>query len=783
MRHFSTRILFAHNSPDIYGASRSLVRLLRTLDRARFSPLVLLPADGPLAAQLRAMAVPVIVFPQLSIITREVFHSWRLLLFALRLPLSALALRRILRREKIALVHTNTGVILSPGLAAWLAGVPHVWHIRDWFQEFKGFWRILDAWMRLFSTRIIAVSEAIAGQFRDRSKVEVINNGFDIAEFELGDAQTGQVFRQQHALGDGPVVGCVGRIKLQRKGQEVLLRAAGLLKARGVRAKYLVVGAPYPGNESHLEQLHEIVRECGLGEDAVFTGELADPRPAYAAMNVFVLPSAQPEPFGGVVMEAMCMGLPVVATNIGGSVEQVAEGATGYLVAPGDAVMLAAKLELLLRDESLRMRLGEAGRRRVAEQFTLPGMVAKITGVYDQCLGPSPAEKPEPAVPTKILLVNNSADIYGASRCLLRLVKLMDRTKFEPIVLMPEHGPLENDLRGAKVRTIIFPELSVIERKILNPAGLVRFLLNFPLSVIGLRRILKAEQIDLVHTNTGVMLSPGLAACLAGVPNVWHIRDWFLEFPLFWKFYSRYIHAFSSRILAVSDAVAGQFPASFGATVLHDGFELAEFAISDPAAGAKFRAEYGLGDGLVVGCVGRIKLIRKGQEVLLRAAGLLKQRGVRARYVIVGAPFPGNEWHLDELAAIIREHGLEGDVVFTGELENPLPAYAAMDVLVLPSAQPEPFGGVVMEAMCLGLPVIATNIGGSVQQVAEGETGCLVPPGDAPALAAKLELLLGDAAMRRRFGAAGQRRIEERFDLKKMVESIEGVYEECLHRK
>ena len=170
MRHFSTRILYVHNSSDIYGASRSLVRLLRTLDRERFSPQVMLPAEGALAVQLRAMAVPVIVFPQLSVITREVFHSWKVLLFALRLPLSALALLRILRREKIALVHTNTGVILSPGLAAWLAGVPHVWHIRDWFQEFKSFWRFLEAWMRFFSTRIIAVSEAIAGQFCDRGK-------------------------------------------------------------------------------------------------------------------------------------------------------------------------------------------------------------------------------------------------------------------------------------------------------------------------------------------------------------------------------------------------------------------------------------------------------------------------------------------------------------------------------------------------------------------------------------------------------------------------------------
>jgi glycosyltransferase involved in cell wall biosynthesis len=381
-----TRILYVHNGPNIYGASRSLVRLLRVLDRERFEPLVLLPADGSLVPLVREMNVEVIVFPPLSVIERPVFHSWRLPFFMLNIPLSALRLRHILRREKIALVHTNTGVVVSSGLAAWLAGVPHVWHIRDWFQEFRGFWRFYEGWMRAFSTRIIAVSEPIAAQFGDRGKVRVINNGFDLAEFDLPDVGAGAAFPEKYVLGEVPVVGCVGRIKLQRKGQEVLLRAAGLLKQRGLRAKILIVGAPFPEHESHLEVLRDIARELALEDGVVFTGELPDTRPAYAAMDIFVLPSAQPEPFGGVVMEAMCMGLPVIATNVGGSLEQVADGETGFLIPPGDAEVLADKLELLLRDADLRKRLGEAGRRRVAERFTLEGMVEKITRVYEECL-------------------------------------------------------------------------------------------------------------------------------------------------------------------------------------------------------------------------------------------------------------------------------------------------------------------------------------------------------------------------------------------------------------
>ncbi len=382
----STRILYIHNSADIYGASRSLVRLLGVLDLGKFDPLVMLPEEGPLAEQFRALPVRVIIFPALSVIDRAVFKSWRLPFFLLGIPVSVLRLWRILKREKIDLVHTNTGVVLSPGLAARMAGVPHVWHIRDWFQEFAGFWRFYEKWMRAFATRIIAVSGPIAGQFTDRAKVCVINNGFDPAEFELGDPRVGVAFRETYGLGAAPVVGCVGRIKLQRKGQEVFLRAAGILKARGISAKWLVVGAPFPGNESHLEALRDIVREHHLRDDVVFTGELKDPRPAYAAMSIFVLPSAQPEPFGGVVMEAMCMGLPVIATNIGGSTEQVADGESGWLVPPNDPAALADKLEMLLRDEALRKFFGEAGRRRIAERFTLKGMVEKITAVYDECL-------------------------------------------------------------------------------------------------------------------------------------------------------------------------------------------------------------------------------------------------------------------------------------------------------------------------------------------------------------------------------------------------------------
>ncbi len=128
----------------------------------------------------------------------------------------------------------------------------------------------------------------------------------------------------------------MGRIKWVRKGQEFLVRATGLLKQQGHPITALIVGAPFPGNESHLIRLRELVEQLGVQDRIIFTGELADPRPAYAGMDVLALTSAQPEPFGNVVIEAMGMGLPVIATNIGGSVDQVLDGVTGFLVPPAD---------------------------------------------------------------------------------------------------------------------------------------------------------------------------------------------------------------------------------------------------------------------------------------------------------------------------------------------------------------------------------------------------------------------------------------------------------------
>jgi len=388
------RILFVNNSADLYGASRALLRVLVPLRERGFELVVVVPERGPLHERIEALGMKVVVDPGLSIVDRARLKSFRALGFLLGFPFSVLRIFNLIRRERIALVHTNTAVMPSPALAAWLAGVPHVWHMREIFDEFRSGWKIYWRYVHAFSTRIPCMSEAIAAQFPNRAKTRVLFDGLPLEEYPHAASNSKTEAKAMFQLSTGPVIGCVGRIKFVRKGQEVLVQAAALLKQRGLAAKLLLVGAPAPGNEEHGERLRQLIHALGLADEVVMPGELPDPKPAYAAMDIFVLPSAQAEPFGLVVLEAMAMGCPVVATAIGGPLSIVAEGETGFLVPPGDAKALADKLEVLLRDAALRERMAAAGRERLETKFSFANTVNELEALYREVLN-APACPPQ----------------------------------------------------------------------------------------------------------------------------------------------------------------------------------------------------------------------------------------------------------------------------------------------------------------------------------------------------------------------------------------------------
>lgn len=379
----------------------------------------------------------------------------------------------------------------------------------------------------------------------------------------------------------------------------------------------------------------------------------------------------------------------------------------------------------------------------------------------------------------KILSVNNTADIYGASRCMERVFGRFAQDGHEVHAVLPERGPLAGLLEARGVKVHIHRRLAIIDRgQFRSPFGILRFALSFPVSVLWLVALILRLRIDLIHTNTIVMPSPALAAFLTSRNHIWHVRELLGEFGWLFNPYQYYIHLLSSAIVAISCCTRDQFSPRLREKVhvIYDGLDETS-AMADPVHIREFR-ELFTSKAMLVGVVGRIKWHRKGQEVLVRAADLLRNHHPHAHYVVVGSASPGNEQHEVRLRDLISASGLDDSVTLTGDTLDPASVFAALDIVVVPSIQPEPFGCVVIEAMAAGTPVIGSRCGGIAEQIVDGESGILFCPGDAEDLAEALHLMLTDPELRGRAAVEGRRRVRNKFPLESTYRTMAALFDD-----
>jgi len=379
----------------------------------------------------------------------------------------------------------------------------------------------------------------------------------------------------------------------------------------------------------------------------------------------------------------------------------------------------------------------------------------------------------------KILSVNNTADIYGSARCMERVFSRFAQDGHEVHAVLPKRGPLADHLEAHGVRVHIHRRLAIIERaQFRSPFGILKFLFFFPISVMWLVALILRLRVDLVHTNVAVIPTPAMAAFLTGRTHVWHIRELLSEFGSLWKPYQYYIHQLSSAIIAISYCTRDQFNPRLHdkVHVIYDGLDQTT-SKPDPVLVKAFRESFAR-KGMLVGVVGRIKWHRKGQEVLVRAADLLRPLHPDVHYVVVGSAAPGNEEHEVRLRELISSSGLEETVTLTGDMQDSASVFAALDVAVVPSVQAEPFGCVVIEAMAAGTPVVGSRNGGIAEQIVDGDSGLLFCPGSAEDLAESLHRMLTDPDFRERTSEAGLRRVRNEFSLENTYLTMAALFDE-----
>lgn len=378
-------ILEFANALAIGGTERQFVNLARGLDPSRFRVHVgTLAQGGQLAAELERADVPMVTYR---------IHR----LYGPGAIRQQARLVRYLRRHHIQLIHTHGFYANSFALPpAFLARTPvRIASIRDdgsvWTSAQRAVERLA---CRLADCTVVnaeAIRTRLLGEGWPDDGIAVIPNGVDLARFR-GRKAGSDVRRELGLPANTPIVGVLARLA-PCKGLEFFLEACGVVADRFPDARFLIIGdqGQLAGDGvrvggDYRQSLQRQALRLGLEGRVVFAGFRLDVPEILAELSVSVLPSVTGEGLPNSVLESMAAGLPVVATRSGGTSEAVVDGATGLLVPPSNAGALADAIVSLMADGALRTRLGQAGRQRVEERFSLERMTRDMQALYTRLL-------------------------------------------------------------------------------------------------------------------------------------------------------------------------------------------------------------------------------------------------------------------------------------------------------------------------------------------------------------------------------------------------------------
>ncbi|MDE3049551.1 MAG: glycosyltransferase [Nitrospirota bacterium] len=356
------------------GGERYLELLCDRLDRARYRTLVICPEPGPFVGRMKERGVET-----------HLVH-----LAPLFNPLALWRLTRLFARERVTILQTHGARANFYGrIAGRLAGVPVIIStihnsLKDYEVSPLKRW-IYALLLRLTLSlvhRIICVSDANRRDLIDEcpaagAKTQTVYNGVDSSAFPSQPDR--QKVRQELGITQGPVLVTIGRLT-EQKGHRYLLQAFPDLLSTWPQLCCVFVGE----GELH-DALQRLAIDLGVERACRFVGVREDIADILAAADLFVLPSLS-EGFPFVLLEALAMGCPVVASRVNGVPELIEDHKTGLLVPPRDPQALARAILDMLSDPAAASKLGADGRALVQERFTVDRMVANTTAIFDEAM-------------------------------------------------------------------------------------------------------------------------------------------------------------------------------------------------------------------------------------------------------------------------------------------------------------------------------------------------------------------------------------------------------------
>lgn len=377
----------------------------------------------------------------------------------------------------------------------------------------------------------------------------------------------------------------------------------------------------------------------------------------------------------------------------------------------------------------------------------------------------------------RILYLHAGAEMYGADKVLLELIKGIDRQEFEAHVILPNDGVLVEALRqvGAQVSVLDYP---ILRRKYFNPKGILEYLKSYRRYSQKIAQYARENGIDLVHNNTTAVLEGIYLKRKVKLPLIWHVHEIIVKPKAISDFINFLMGRYADKIVTVSQAVASHVKQSpfindSQVEVIYNGVDN---AVYHPMQASTVREQFAIPEeALVIGMVGRVNAW-KGQGDFLEAVTPILEQNPNAIAFLAGSAFAGEEWRVDELESKITKSSVASQIKRIDYYEHTTELYNMFDIFVLPSTNPDPLPTVVLEAMACGKPVVGYRHGGVCEMVKEGINGLLATPNQPAELSKVIQELVEDPEKRNQFGQASVERQRELFSLESYIKNFSELY-------
>jgi len=378
----------------------------------------------------------------------------------------------------------------------------------------------------------------------------------------------------------------------------------------------------------------------------------------------------------------------------------------------------------------------------------------------------------------RILYLHAGAEMYGADKVLLELIKGLDHKEFEAHVILPNDGVLVEALRqvGAQVSVLDYP---ILRRKYFNPKGIADYIRSYNFYAKQIALYAREHSIDMVHNNTAAVLEGIYLKRKLKLPLIWHVHEIIVKPKAISDFINMLMGRYADKIVTVSQAVANHIKQSpfikdSQVEVIYNGVDNAVYY---PMDASSIREKFDIAqDALVIGMIGRVNAI-KGQNDFIEAVEPLLEKNEQAVAFLAGGVFPGEEWRLEELDKRIASSSVVSQIHRIDYYDKTSELYNMFDIFVLPSIKPDSLPTVVLEAMACSKPVVGYNNGGIAEMVVDDKSGCLVKPNRPQELSNAISLLLDSSEKREKFGRVGYQRQKELFSLESYIKNFSEFYD------